>query len=449
MATRQNRSFTTGSALATGPTQIGGPNPTLDYNTYVDLFTDVSQSQGSSTYVGESLFISGIDNQVTGSAYVDYPMKGVMVGGTGNKLGAISEFFDHGCQIFGSSNDICYTSNPGAQNYGYGSFYAGSGNQVDVNYGHVIMGSANVVSGSSSYAMIMGQSNNFNSMGGATFVGGKGNNTLTGGNVSAGVILGTGNTVHGTEPVAIGAGNTASGNQALAIGEDNDARRSILIGKDNIALQNNSVSVGSTNVANHEDRGLIAVGKTNTNTTNNTTLIALSDEGTTMATSYQAAGGGIATSGKSMLFGYRGEVQSPNSLVYSNVSSNFAVGAMQEVKSFLTCTTTDATPKAAESNCFPKSDSSMGFSYTVTARRTDVDGHSAYWTGSGLITNDAGTVAIIDSVSKTEVAKVGFTTVDIAFTEDTSNDSLKLTVTGEAGQAITWHAVVTQNIVVG
>ena len=91
----------------------------------------------------------------------------------------------------------------------------------------------------------------------------------------------------------------------------------------------------------------------------------------------------------------------------------------------------------------------MGFSYTVTARRTDVDGHNAYWTGSGLITNDAGTVAIIGSVSKTEVAKVGFATVDIAFTADASNDTLILTVTGEAGETITWHAVVTQNIVVG
>ena len=51
MATRQNRSFTTGSALATGPTQIGGPNPTLDYNTYVDLFTDLTQTQGNTNYL--------------------------------------------------------------------------------------------------------------------------------------------------------------------------------------------------------------------------------------------------------------------------------------------------------------------------------------------------------------------------------------------------------------
>jgi len=39
--------------------------------------------------------------------------------------------------------------------------------------------------------------------------------------------------------------------------------------------------------------------------------------------------------------------------------------------------------------------------------------------------------------------------VDIAFTADTSDDTLILTVTGEAGETIIWHAIVTQNIVVG
>lgn len=438
MATRQNRSFTTGSALATGPTQIGGPNPTLDYNTYVDLFTDVSQSQGSSTYVGESLFISGIDNQVTGSAYADYPMKGVMVEGTGNKLGAISEYFDHGCQIFGSSNDICHTSNPSSMNYGYGSFYVGMNHSCETNYGHFVAGTANTISGNSSLTTMIGSGNNARTMQAGTFCIGQGNGTPVGGNATAGAgCIGKDNVVHAIASVAIGSGNTASGNRSYCFGEGNSAERGILVGQDNTSKNAQTILLGTDNTCSDGSRTMIAVGQANVNAVNSTTMIAVGSGNTNVATA----------TGKTIYLGFMGEAASPNSLVTSFEGGT--VGAKQEVKSFLTAATTNATPTVCTTKIYPKVDSAMGFSYTVMARRTDTDGHNAYWTGSGLITNEAGTVAIIGSVSKVEVAKVGFATVDIAFTADASDDTLILTVTGEAGETITWHAVVTQNIVVG
>ena len=437
MATRQNRSLTTGSALATGTTQIGVTNPTLDYNTYVDLFTEVSQSQGSSSYIGESLFIFGIDNQVTGSAYVSYPMKGVMVGGSGNKLGAISEYFDYGCQIFGSSHDICYTSNPSQMNYGYGSMFVGRNHSCETNYGHFVAGTANTISGNSSLTTIIGSGNNARTMQAGTFCIGQGNGTPVGGNATAGAgCIGKDNVVHAIASVAIGSGNTASGNRSYCFGEGNSAERGILVGQDNTSKNAQTILLGTDNTCSDDSRNMIAVGAENINAVNSTTMIAVGSGNTNVATA----------TGNTVYLGYKGEAASPNSLVTSFETGT--AGAKQEVKSFLTATTTNATPTEVTSKIFPKVDSAMGFSYTVTARRTDVDGHNVYWTGSGLITNEAGTVAIIGSVSKTEVAKVGFTTVDIAFTADTANDALILTVTGEASD-ITWHAIVTQNIVVG
>lgn len=442
MAERPNRSFTTGSALATGPTQIGGPNPTLDYNTYVDLFTDVSQSQGSSTYVGESLFIFGTDNQVTGSAYADYPMKGVMVGGTGNKLGAISEYFNYSCQIFGANNDICYTSNPSASNYGYGSFYAGRSNQVDSNYGSVVIGTSNTASGSS-LVTIFGKGNNARTMGSGTFLIGEGNSTLVGGNATAGAgCIGKNNIVHAIASIAIGSGNTASGNRSYCFGEGNSAERGILMGQDNTCMNAQTHAFGSNNTCADSSRTMTVIGDSNVVAVDNTKIIAIGSENTNVATAYDAQ-----TNSTAIMFGTKGEAASPNSVVTS-FEQNTA-GNKQEVRTFLTATTTNATPLEVTSKIFPKVDSAMGFSYTLTARRTDVDGHNVYWTGSGLITNEAGTVDIIGSVSKTEVAKIGFATIDFDFTADDVNDALILTVTGEAGESITWHAIVTQNIVVG
>jgi hypothetical protein len=437
MADRQNRSFTTGSALATGPTQIGGPNPTQDYNTYVDLYTDVSQSQGSSTYVGESLFMFGIDNQVTGSAYSDYPMKGVMVGGTGNKLGAISEYFDYSCQIFGANHDICYTSNPSQMNYGYGSFYVGRNHSCETNYGHFVAGTSNTVSGSSWLVTILGSGNNARTIK-YGFLIGQGNGTMVGGNSQGGGgCIGKDNIVHGISSVAIGSGNTASGNYTYCVGNSNDAERGILFGDDNTSRNAGTIMFGETNTCANDGRSMIAVGRENTNAVDSSTIFTIGSGNTNVATA----------TGNTILIGTMCEAASPNSLVTSFETNT--TGKKQEVKSFLTATTTNATPTVCTTKIYPKVDSAMGFSYTVTARRTDVDGHNAYWTGSGLITNEAGTVDIIGSVSKTEVAKVGFTTVDIAFTEDASDDTLILTVTGEAGETIIWHAIVTQNIVVG
>jgi hypothetical protein len=276
-----------------------------------------------------------------------------------------------------------------------------------------------------------------------TFCIGQSNGTNVGGNATAGAgCIGKNNIVHGIASVAIGSGNTASGNRSYCFGEGNSAERGILMGQDNTCMNISTHMFGSSNTCADDSRTMTAIGSSNVVAVDNTKIIAIGNENTNVATAYDAN-----TNSTSIMLGSKGEAASPCSVVTS-FEQNTA-GNKQEVKTFLTVNTTDATPTEVTSKIFPKLDSAMGFSYTVTARRTDVDGHNVYWTGSGLITNEAGTVAIIGSVSKTEVAKVGFATVDIAFTEDTTNDALILTVTGEAGEDITWHAIVTQNIVVG
>ena len=448
-----NKGFTTGRALATGPVQIGPTNPAYSgsdfasggnpsYNTYVDNYTAAIEAGGYTLTdtPGESFLMVGQGNVLSGSAYYGNPVQGTIIVGVNNTFEAPNSSFANGTAVFGGQNTI-------SAGNGGGSLYAGNSNNIAANSSMVCLGDTNTTLGSTYTSQILGTSNTLSGTTKSVALG-EGND-ITGGWEGA-VAIGYYNDVRNKASVAIGSGNTASGNRSYAIGETNYSYRGFILGGDNAAHGQYSAIVGRNNTCatGEYQRVMYGVGTFNTNTVNKD-LIFVGSYGTNNATSEQASGGDIQPSNIQVLIGYRGEVQSPNSIVFSNVNANYDVGAMQEVKTFLSCETTDATPKVVESNIFPKSDSAMGFSYTVTARRTDVDGHNVYWTGSGLITNEAGTVAVIGSVSKVEVAKIGFASVDIAFTENTANDSLQLTVTGEAGESITWHAVVTQNIVVG
>lgn len=450
----RNRGFTKGGVLSTGPVQIGPSNPAYSgggfesggnpvYNTYVDNYSATIESGGYtiSDTPGESFLLVGQGNVLSGSDNFDRPVQGAIIVGVNNVFEVPSNFRD-GTAVFGGQNTI----GAGA---GYGSLIAGRSNTISGNSYIVCLGSSNTTNSSTWGVQVIGSGNTLTNTSKSAVIG-TGNTIVSGWNGTA--AIGNGNSAYGGGTIAAGYNNVASGSTCYLLGSGNKTGENpaSAVGIGNLLYGQSSYVLGTNNSVALDawSRELIGVGRYFTNIVDFTTLHFLGTGGSNIATSKQS-GAGISHSSKQFLIGSRGEVQSPNSIVFSNVSSNYDVGAMQEVKTFLSCETTDATPTTVESNIFPKSDSAMGFSYTVTARRTDVDGHNVYWTGSGLITNEAGTVAIIGSVSKTEVAKVGFASVDIAFTEDVTNDSLQLTVTGEAGESITWHAVVTQNIVVG
>ena len=75
----------------------------------------------------------------------------------------------------------------------------------------------------------------------------------------------------------------------------------------------------------------------------------------------------------------------------------------------------------------------------VVARRVDADNESAAYEFVGCIDNNAGTTALVGSVTTTVVAEdtVGW---DCAVTADNTNDALIITVTGEANKTIRWGA---------
>jgi hypothetical protein len=81
----------------------------------------------------------------------------------------------------------------------------------------------------------------------------------------------------------------------------------------------------------------------------------------------------------------------------------------------------------------------MGFTIYVTARRTDVDGESAYYRIDGCIDNNAGTTAAVGTITTTVIAE-DTAAWDVVASADNTNDALIITVTGEASKTINWTA---------
>ena len=79
------------------------------------------------------------------------------------------------------------------------------------------------------------------------------------------------------------------------------------------------------------------------------------------------------------------------------------------------------------------------FSILLVARRTDADGEGAGYRLEGVIHRNGSSTALVGNVSKTVLGEssAGW---DANVTADDTNESLKITVTGEAGKTIRWAA---------
>ena len=87
------------------------------------------------------------------------------------------------------------------------------------------------------------------------------------------------------------------------------------------------------------------------------------------------------------------------------------------------------------------SDTTYAFRILLVARRTNADNESAAYEFVGCIDNNAGTTALVGSVTKTVIAE-DTSAWDADVTADNTNDALIITVTGENSKTIYWVATV-------
>lgn len=248
--------------------------------------------------------------------------------------------------------------------------------------------------------------------GSASVIGGGDSNKATGvGSVVAG---GVANEVSGVEAVIGGGlGNVASGQTSVIAG-----------GQFNQATQTDAVVAGGT-----------------TNTASGSAAAVGGGELNTASGSHSAVSGGLY--GSASKYGQE-----------AHASGRFAAnGDAQRSIYTLRRSTSNNTPSelfldGSSSRLTIPSDSTYAFRIQLVARRTDADNESAAYEFVGCIDNNAGTTALVGSVTKTVLAEdtAGW---DADVTADNTNDALIITVTGENAKTIRWVATVWTTEVTG
>ena len=458
----RRNSFSGGASLGSFINIPAAGNTSSTPNAYTDLFTPALEVQGDTadSRSGESIVIMGLGNSVSGSDRYQYPAQGLLVNGSGNSLLKTSPGFKPGIMIHGVDNTVSGADDGwGASdeiNYGYGAAIMGSGNNIGHTYGDFIAGHRNATIGYAyGPAFILGTLNTGTNITSNAFIAGYSNNTINTGiydtGMNGGCMIGQANDILGSQVFIIGSGNTASASNAYTFGKSNSVTSaSMALGVQNQAGANSTYMLGTQNIS--ITAGMIGIGSGNTALQNANVRSYFFGEENTVATTAYAEGTNQTPAVISL--GYRNKIISPNTIAFGMSPASVPVGGMQATRTSMfiyanNSTTLDATPVPGVNQINIETDSTVGFKYTVTARRTDVDGGSAYWEGSGLIRNDAGTTAIVGVVTKTKIAAEGITTADVNFTEDVANNGLIVTFTGEAAKTIRWYASVDCTSVVG
>ena len=186
-------------------------------------------------------------------------------------------------------------------------------------------------------------------------------------------------------------------------------------------------------------------------------------EGTTAFIDVQTAfeGGGFTASGSQNLYesftGDTGTTTANTTTDTLNIvgGTNIVTAATtdtvtinQEEIVISTVSTTDATPTEMTPYVDVPSDSTVTFSALIVARRTDADNESAGYKLEGVIDNNAGTTALVGTVTKSILAEDS-AAWDVSATADDTNDRLAITVTGEAAKNISWRAKINYNSLTG
>lgn len=332
---------------------------------------------------------------------------------------------------------------------------AGSTNTVSSNYSAVVAGYGNSVT--NSRAFIGGGKSNSITASYGVICGGL-NNSISSGSKSA-IVSGKANTASGEMSVVVGGyTNTASSAYAVVCGgKYNEAKTNyctiVVGGRANVATGKYSfigggrghatsatystISGGKNNVASGT-RSTVSGGITNTASGGGSTVIGGNNN--TASSYYTCAGGIDAIANKWGQFACS--------------SGQFSIpGDAQRSAFVLRKQTTDATQTElflnnSSSRMTIASDTTWAFRMLIVARRTDADNESAGYTVDGVIDNNAGTTALVGTITKTVVAE-DTAAWDVDVQADDTNDALVVKVTGEAAKTIRWVCTVWTSEVTG
>lgn len=234
----------------------------------------------------------------------------------------------------------------------------------------------------------------------------------------------------GTNAIAIGSGSTASNSYSLAGGQNSTASgiASFAFGTNSQATQQGAFALGDNTTA--SATSAFALGSSST--ASGGSSFASGSQTLASATTTTA----IGSRSKASLVG-QFSLAGGTFLTVGDAQTSFVVMRLHTTDG----TTTEMLLPGGGSLTL-SNDTTWFFKIHIVARRTDVDGESAGYTGEGVIFRDtsAGTTTML-SVTTTTVAE-STAAWDVSFSADTGAGSLKITVTGQAAKAIHWVACV-------
>lgn len=304
--------------------------------------------------------------------------------------------------------------------------------------------------------------------------------------------IGSGSVVTGTRPIAIGVAN-ATGTDSLAINITNStttygaqAANAVAIGKlasvatgctggvaiggdtNAVTQGTNGAIVGGSGNLQLSTSGFVGGGLNNSAGTGQQSAI-VGGLGNTVSSGcdYCAIVGGQSHFISSGSWTHSGMLGGLNNVVAANYAAALGgaytkarltgqvtwgaatnVGDGQASHVVAQKSTTDATPTSiytmtsTGTRLLVQNNSTVLFSALIVGRRTDVAGEAAAYRIEGLISNNAGTTALIGSISKTVIAESD-ATWDATIVADNTNDAIDVQVTGAAGKTIKWAANLT------
>lgn len=254
------------------------------------------------------------------------------------------------------------------------------------------------------------------------------------------------------QTVRTNAANVASGDvSTIAGGSDNrasDIRATVGGGYNNHAKKTAATIAGGSDNANDSGFGAIGGGTNNEITGASLAGTIAGGWGNELSGSYGAIGGGQSNSVTADFSAIPGGTGAKTRVhgqeAYAHESFS-ATGDAQRSVYIQKKATTNNTPVVMESDQYDRltlpSDSTWAFRILVVARRTDADNESAAYEFVGCIDNNAGTVALVGTVTKTVIAE-DTSGWDVNVTANNTNDCLDITVTGENSKTIRWVATI-------
>ncbi len=238
----------------------------------------------------------------------------------------------------------------------------------------------------------------------------------------------------GTNSVALGTLATATAQHSFAIGTSSFAAASsaVAIGRGANAQATAAVGIGDATATN----GVYAVGIGACTQATAANTVAIGGNADCFDSAWATAADAV---------GIGQHVRSADIGQFGFASGEFAAAGDAQTSIYvLRNSTTDATQTelfsdGSAGDISVASDCTISFRINIAARQTDADGVSAGYFITGVSDNNAGTTALVGSVTTTTIGEdvAGW---DVTATADDTNDGINVLVTGAADDAVRWVA---------